>query len=459
MSTSTPWRRMTALLLTIGLGAAACGSDSTEGTDTTGGSSATTEGAGSDTSASEGGAAASGDCSDKVGCVTVAKGDPIQLGTLLVISGSDASLGQDSQNGAVLGVDYLDGKLDGTAGQLAGHDVKWQNEDDGCSADGGQAGAEALAANTDIVAVIGTSCSSAALGVADKIFSDAGVPIISPSNTGPALTGTDHQPFYLRTAHNDKIQGAVVAGFVQKEKGLKTAATINDESPYADGLATAFRTSFEKDGGTITGTEAIKSDDTDFTNVLNSIAQKKPDVLYFPVFTAACSLIAKQAKEIMPDTLLIASDGCLSAGTIETAGDAVNGLFASSPDLSVFATGDFYSKEFLPAYEKAFGSAPTSVFHAHAFDAVQILAKAIDSVAVKNSDGSLTIPKDGLREALFATKDYKGITGTITCLPSGDCATNVTIGVFEGPEWPVEGGNKDAKAIYSDTKSLADIGG
>ncbi len=459
MSTSTPWRRMTALLLTIGLGAAACGSDSSEDTDTTGGASATTEGAGSDTSGSESGGAATGDCEDKVGCVTVAKGDPIQLGSLLVISGSDSSLGQDSQNGAVLGVDYLDGKLDGTAGQIAGHDVEWQHEDDLCSADGGQAGGEALAANTDIVAVIGTSCSSAALGVADKIMSDAGIPIISPSNTGPALTGDDHQAFYLRTAHNDKIQGAVVAGFVQGEKGLKTAATINDESPYADGLAAAFRTAFEKDGGTITGTEAIKSDDTDFTNLLNSIAQAKPDVLYFPVFTAACSLIAKQAAEILPDTLLISSDGCLSAGTIETAGDAVDGLFASSPDLSVFASGDFYSKEFLPAYQKEFGSAPTSVFHAHAFDAVQILAKAIDSVAVENSDGSLTIPKDGLREALFATKDYKGITGTITCLPSGDCATNVTIGVFEGPQWPVDGGNKDAKAIYSDTKSLADIGG
>ncbi|MDH4365877.1 MAG: branched-chain amino acid ABC transporter substrate-binding protein [Acidimicrobiia bacterium] len=451
-----PWRRITALLLTIGLGAAACGSDSTEGTDTTGGSSATTEGAGSDTS--EGGSA-NGDCSDPVGCVTVAEGDPIQVGTLLVISGSDASLGQDSQNGAVLGVDYLDGELDGTPGQIAGHDVKWQHEDDGCSADGGQAGGEALAANSDIVAVIGTSCSSAALGVADKIMSDAGIPLISPSNTGPALTGEDHQPFYLRTAHNDKIQGAVVAGFVQGEKGLKTAATINDESPYADGLAAAFRTAFEKDGGTITSVEAIKSDDTDFTNLLNSIAQAKPEVLYFPVFTSACSLIAKQAAEIMPDTLLISSDGCLSAGTIETAGDAVNGLFASSPDLSVFASGDFYSKEFLPAYQEQFGSAPTAVFHAHAFDAVQILAQAIEKVAVKNSDGGLTIPRDGLREALFATKDYKGITGTITCLPSGDCATNVTIGVFEGPAWPVEGGSKDAKAVYSDTKSLADIGG
>ncbi len=449
------WLRLLAPSLALTLLAASCGSNSDD--VATGDGSTPTSGSTASSAAAAGGG--DGKCADPVGCVEVAKGAPINLGTLLVISGSDASLGQDSQNGAELGVDYLDGKLDGTAGKIADHDVKWQNEDDLCSADGGQAGGEALAANPDIVAVIGTSCSSSALGVADTIMSEAGIPLISPSNTGPALTGADHQPFYLRTAHNDKIQGAIVSDFVYNEQSLKTAATINDESPYADGLASAFRDSFEASGGKITSIEAIQSTDTDFTNVLTSIAQDKPEVLYFPVFTAACSLIAKQAAAIMPDALLIASDGCLSAGTIETAGDAVNGLFGSSPDLSVFASGEFYSKEFLPAYQDQFGTAPTSVFHAHAFDAVGVLAKAIEAVAIDNGDGSITIPRDGLREALFATKSYKGITGTITCLPSGDCATDVTIGIFEGPEWPVEGGNPDAKAVFSETKSLADLPG
>ncbi len=98
-----------------------------------------------------------------------------------------------------------------------------QQEDDGCSAEGGQAGATALAANPDIVAVIGTSCSSAALGVADTILGDKGIILISPSNTNPGLTSEEaHQPFYLRTAHNDKIQGAIVADFVFTKLGIDT---------------------------------------------------------------------------------------------------------------------------------------------------------------------------------------------------------------------------------------------
>jgi len=433
--------RLLALVGVLSLVGAACSND-----DNTGGST--------------GGATGSSVDCDTVdfGCVEVASGAPITIGTLLAISGDTASLGQDSQDGAALAIDYLDGKLDATDGQLLGHDVVLSNEDDLCSAEGGQAGATALAADPKIVAVIGTSCSSAALGVADTILSDKGILLISPSNTNPALTaeGT-HQPFYLRTAHNDKIQGAIVSDFVYTKQGITTAATINDESPYADGLAEAFRNNFEAAGGSITSVEAINSGDTDFKPLLTSIAQKNPGALYFPDFNPACALIAKQAAEIMPDTLLIGSDGCLATDFLETAGSAANGVFASSPDLSVFANGDFYKNEFIPAYKDQFGTAPTSVFHAHAFDAMNILFEALKKAAVDNGDGSLTIPRQALRDAIFATSGWDGITGTITCTELGDCATDVTIGIFQAPGWPVEGGSGNQDPVFSETKTLDEV--
>jgi branched-chain amino acid transport system substrate-binding protein len=411
-------------------------------------------GGGSDT-----GGGATVDCATvEFGCVEVASGAPIKIGTLLAISGDVASLGQDSQDGAALAIDYLDGTLDATDGQLLGHDVTLSNEDDLCAIEGGQAGGTALAADPEIVAVIGTSCSSSALGVADTILGDKGIILLSPSNTNPGLTaeGT-HQPFYLRTAHNDKIQGAIVSDFVYGDQGITTAATINDESPYADGLAAAFRDNFEAAGGTITSVEAINSGDTDFGPLLTSIAEGNPGALYFPDFNPACALIAKQAAEIMPDTLLIGSDGCLATDFLETAGAAANGVFASSPDLSVFANGDFYKNEFLPAYAEQVGTDPTSVFHAHSFDAMNILFEAIKSAAIENDDGSLTIPRQALADALYATDGWQGITGTITCTPLGDCATDVTIGIFEAPGWPVEGGSGDDSPVFSETKTLGDV--
>ena len=136
----------------------------------------------SSSSSAGSGSGAAVDCNTvEFGCVTVAAGAPIKIGTLLSISGATKSLGDDSNAGVALAIEYLNGNFSSGAGKLLDHDISVVKEDDGCSADGGQQGGTKLAADTSIVAVIGTTCSSSALGVADKIFSDKGIVLISPS--------------------------------------------------------------------------------------------------------------------------------------------------------------------------------------------------------------------------------------------------------------------------------------
>jgi branched-chain amino acid transport system substrate-binding protein len=325
-----------------------------------------------------GGGAQSADCSaDQFGCLTLASGEPIKIGTLLSITGDNRSLGVDSQRGVELAVDNLDGKLDGKPGQLMGHNIELVNTDETCSKEGGQSGATKLVADPKLLSVIGTSCSSAALGVADTIFSKKGILLISPSNTGPSLTAEgQHQPFYLRTAHNDKIQGAVVADFATEKLQAKTAATIHDESPYSDGLAAVFRQVFEKQGGKITNDEAVQSTDRDMKPVLNSISQNKPDFIYYPAFNPVCALIAKQGRAIpaLTDTALMGSDGCAAPEYVKVGGKSVYGSWSSSPDVTAQTSNNaFYGQQFLPAYQKQFGERPISVFNAHAFDAANVL--------------------------------------------------------------------------------------
>jgi branched-chain amino acid transport system substrate-binding protein len=440
-------RKYLSILALVGalmLVAAACGDDDGDG----GATGATPTGGAVDCEA------------DEFGCVEIPAGSPIKVGSLLSITGETANLGTDSNHGVELAIDYLDGAFDATDGQLLGHEVTLQQEDDGCSAEGGQAGGTALAADPEIVAVIGTSCSSAALGVADEILGAKGILLFSPSNTNPGLTSEEaHQPFYFRTAHNDLIQGAIVAEYVFNELGIDTAATINDESPYADGLAAAFRDTFEGLGGTITTIEQVNSADTDLGPVLNSIAEGEPGAVYGPNFNPVCALTATQGIDILPKgTVQLGSDGCLESAFIETAGELPAGYYyASSPDLTVFAEGAFYKDEFIPAYRDQFGTAPTSVFHAHAYDAANILFDAIEQVAADDGSGNITISRTALRDAVQATSGYEGITGVITCTPLGDCATDVTIGLFEYPVWPVEGGTEPADPVYTDTKSLEDV--
>ncbi|MEO8291775.1 MAG: branched-chain amino acid ABC transporter substrate-binding protein [Actinomycetota bacterium] len=434
------WLTMGALVSVFALVGAACSNDSSTG----------------DTGGNTGGAA---DCSaDEFGCVEIGAGDPITIATLLAITGDNKNLGLDSQYGAALAVDHLDGTFDATPGQVLGHDVTLVNEDDTCSAEGGQQGATTLAANGAVVGVIGTSCSSASLGIADKILSDKGITTISPSATNPALTsdGT-HQPFYFRTAHNDRIQAAVVVDYAVQKLGAKTAVTIHDESPYTQGLTDGFAANFEAQGGTMNSDEAVNSADKDFKTLLTQIAQNAPDVIYAPDFNPVCALIAKQKAETsgLENTTLMGSDGCSDASYTDIGGDATNGVFLSGPDLTAFTGGDFYKNEFVPAYVDQYGSNPISVFHAHAYDAMNVLVEAITSVAVENADGSLTIPRTALRDAVQATNGYEGIIGTITCTPLGDCATSVTIGVYEVPD--VGFLDPAAKPVFTETKTLDEV--
>jgi branched-chain amino acid transport system substrate-binding protein len=433
-------RRLTlvALVGVLALIGAACSNESSTGTTNSGGGT---------------------DCSaDEFGCVEIGADDPITIGTLLAISGDNKNLGLDSQYGARLAVDYLDGKFDATDGTLLDHAVKLVNEDDTCSAEGGQQGATILAANPAIVAVIGTSCSSASLGVADKILSDKGITTISPSATNPALTteGT-HQPFYFRTAHNDRIQAAVVVDYALQKLAAKTAVTIHDESPYTQGLTDGFAANFEAQGGTMNSDEAVNSGDKDFKTLLAQIAQNAPNVIYAPDFNPVCALIAKQKADTsgLEDTTLMGSDGCSDATYTEIGGDATNGVLLSGPDLTAFTGGDFYKNQFLPAYVDQFGSNPISVFHAHAYDAMNVLFEAIKSVAVQNDDGSITIGRTALRDAVQATNGYQGIIGEITCTPLGDCATSVTIGVYKVPD--VGFLDPAAKPIFTETKTLDEV--
>jgi branched-chain amino acid transport system substrate-binding protein len=295
--------------------------------------------------------------------------------------------------------------------------------------------------------VIGTSCSSASLGVADKILSEKGIVTISPSATNPALTtaGT-HQPYYFRTAHNDRIQAAVVADFAVQKLSATTGATIHDESPYTQGLTDGFKANFETQGGEVTSEDAINSADKDFKPLLTKIAQNAPNVIYAPDFNPACALIAKQKATTsgLEDTTLMGSDGC-----------SADGVYLSGPDLTAFSGGDFYKNELVPAYEDQYGSKPLSVFHAHAFDAMNVLVKAIEATAVENSDGSLTINRAALRDAVQNTTDYEGVIGTITCTPDGDCATSVTIGIYKVPD--VGFLDPAAKPVFTETKTLDEV--
>ena len=374
------------------------------------------------------------DCDDPLGCVVISPEDPILLASALVISGPNADLGQDSQYGVELALDFRE--------EVLGHPLELQAEDDGCSAEGGGTSALKIVSNPQVVAMIGTSCSSAGVPAA-KIISDAGYAMVSPSSTSPVLTDPAQafQPGYLRTAHNDSFQGRVMAEFAINELGVTKAAVIHTGEPYTEGLANVFSVSFEELGGEIVAYEVEAHDASDVEPLLTSITSAEPELIFYPVFISLASKITNMARDIegLEGVILAAADGIQSPSFLDNTLDTSEGLYASGPDLRFENT--FYLNEFLPAYREKYGTDPTAPYHSHAYDATMMVLDAVEHVAKREDDGTLVIGRQALRDTLYSTSEYEGITGTLTCDEFGDCAdAQVSISVVKEREfvwiWP-----------------------
>lgn len=413
-----------AMLTSLTLVAAACGSTLDSAADTASDTADAVEDAvdGDDGGSSDG--AALGDGS--LGTVVVEPGAEVQIRSLNAITGDVAFLGLPNQRGVEQAVaDY---------GDIKGFGVtSGEGLDDLCSADGGQAAAQQIVADEQIVGVIGTSCSGAATA-ASPLISAAGMVMISGSNTSPDLTsdqqgnaGPDYHVGYYRTAHNDLFQGAAMAAFVYNDLNLTTAAAIHDGDPYTNGLADAFANAFRDLGGEVTAVTGVAKEDTDMVPVLTEIAAGSPEAIFFPIFQPAGDFVADQASGVsgLEDTTLLAADGLLTDGFLELGQS--EGIHFSGPDVR-FGTNTNEStgvsaESFLETYEANNGSAPEAPFWGHSYDATALLLDAIDAASSVDGDGNLVIDRQGVRDHLNGVQNYEGIIGTINCDEFGDCGS------------------------------------
>lgn len=387
-----------------------------------------------------------------LGVVEIEDGEAIQIRSLEAITGDVAFLGLPNQRATMFAIEDF-GQIHGFAVELG------TGMDDLCSNEGGQAAAQTIAADEDVLGVVGTSCSGAAVAAA-PLIADAGMVLISGSNTSPALTsdlagnvGENRNVGYYRTAHNDRAQGEAVAEFVLNELGITKAATMHDGDPYTQGLAQAFKDFFENAGGTVTAATAVNKDDTDMVLVLTEIAASGPELLFFPIFQPAGDFVADQAPRVsgLETTVLMGADGLLNANFLALPQTA--GMYLSGPDTR-FGENENESTgrtaaAFLVTYEERFGEAPAAPFWAHAYDATTLLLEAIRAAAYLDGD-TLVVDRQGIRDHLDNVEGYSGLIGTINCDEFGDCgASRITVIENIGGEENVEASSTNVVYSYA----------
>ncbi len=357
-------------------------------------------------------------CTDSIGCVTVPPGEPITLGVLQALSGKVAPLGLAQIRGLELALDKRDNSI-------LGHPIVLHIEDTGCTQEGGANSALKIIADPQTFAIFGSTCSGAA-ATASRAMSDAGLTMISGNNSAPFLTSIagkaapNWQAGFFRTAPNEENAGKAAADYVFLQLGLQRAATIHDNDIYTKGLAESFKKAFTDLGGVIVLDTAINKGELEMEPVLTAVINSGAQLLFFPLFQPEGNNILLQARKLpaLNDTLLISGGALIEKSFLDEVGDVAKGMCFVGP---TNPKGDAVN-QLAAAYETKFKEQPTVNYYLSGYDAATLLFRAIEQAAKTDRDGTLHLGRQALRDALYATIDVNGVTGSLTCTQFGDCA-------------------------------------
>ncbi|MGW2310212.1 branched-chain amino acid ABC transporter substrate-binding protein [Actinomadura luteofluorescens] len=324
----------------------------------------------------------------------------IKIGVPAPLSGDSASAGQDILAAAKVAADEIN-----KAGGVDGRKVQIVEADDQCSAQQGAQAAQKLL-NSGVVAVAGGYCSGAAVP-AIPIYGRRGVPFVMDASTNPSLTDSGKGKVF-RTCGRDDNQGLVAAKFMTGPLGAKRIALLHDNTTYAKGLADAAANSARQAGGQVVYENALQPGQSDYGPVLTKIASTRPDVLYFTGYFAEAGLLMKQRKQLGLRFTLMGGDATTDSTVLKTAGTAAGGYIATTAPLAKDLPA---AAAFVSAY-KAANHADPGPFSVYEYDAVKVVAKAIDDAG--STRGA------AITEALHKIKGFPGITGPITFDAKGD---------------------------------------
>jgi len=319
----------------------------------------------------------------------------VVVGHYASMTGNETNFGVSTDNGIKLAV-----KERNAAGGVKGRKIRLITYDDAGKTNEVVTSVTRLIQQDKVTALLGEVASSRSIA-GGEIAQRFGVPMITPSSTNEAVT--EIGDMISRVCFVDGFQGYVCATFARNKLGHDRGAVLyNRSQAYSTGLKDEFIKHFKTAGGQVVSEQAYQDGDNDFSAQLTAIRQANPKFIFVPGYYTEVVNIARQARQRGVTVPLIGGDGWVSE-ELKNAGDALDGCFFS----------DHYShedprpevQEFLKKYQSEYGKVPDSMA-ALGYDAANLLFDAMDR--------SPSTGGQDLAKTIASTKDFKGVTGTIT---------------------------------------------
>ncbi|MFL6256729.1 MAG: ABC transporter substrate-binding protein [Pyrinomonadaceae bacterium] len=333
----------------------------------------------------------------------------VRVGAFMSLSGDTAQYGISALNGMRMAVEEAN-----AAGGVKGRRVDLVVRDTRSDAVETAVVVEKLAREEHVQALLGEVVSSRSLAAA-RVAQREQVPMLTPSATSPEVTTVGD--YIFRSCYTDTFQGAALARFAIGSLGaLRAALLVDRDQRYSVELARFIREDFERRGGKVVAVQEYPDGESDFSVQLAEVGAAQPDVVFIPGYYLEVGLLARQARALGLNAPLVGGDGWDSPRLTQISGASLTGgLFtthfsAADPDPQV--------QRFVADYRRLFGMPPDS-FSATAYDAARIMLAAIERAP--------TLERAAVRDALAATKDFPGVTGTVTFNPERNAVKPIVV--------------------------------
>ncbi len=347
----------------------------------------------------------------------------VKIGHVGPTSGAIAHLGKDNENGARMAIDDLNAK----GVTIGGKKVKFEllAEDDAGDPKQGTAAAQKLV-DAKVNGVVGHLNSGTSIP-ASKIYSDAGIPQISPSATNPKFTRNGYKTTFRVVADDVHLGGTLGRYAVKDLKDLKgkSIAVIDDRTAYGQGVADEFEKGVKGAGGATVAREFTNDKATDFTAILTSIKAKKPDVVFFGGMDAVAGPMLRQMKQLGITAKFVGGDGiCSSELPKLAAGTMGDGQVVCAEAGGVEGTSKVSLDKFKADFKKKY-NADVQIYAPYVYDALNVMVAAM--VKAGSAEPAKYLP------VLAKTDGYKGVTGTIAFDNKGDIKNGaLTLFTYKG---------------------------
>jgi branched-chain amino acid transport system substrate-binding protein len=331
----------------------------------------------------------------------------VKIGHVGPTSGAIAHLGKDNENGARMAIDELNAK----GVMIGGKKAKFEllAEDDAADPKQGTAAAQKLV-DSKVNGVIGHLNSGTSIP-ASKIYSDAGIPQISPSATNPKFTRNGYKTTFRVVADDVHLGGTLGRYAVKTLKG-KSIAVVDDRTAYGQGVAEEFSKAVKASGGAVVDSQFTTDKATDFTAILTAIKAKKPDIVFFGGMDAVAGPMLRQMKALGINAKLMGGDGICSSELPKLAAGAMSdGQVVCAEAGGVEGSAKKSMDDFYAAYKKKYND-DVKVYAPYVYDATMVMVDAM--VKAGSAEPAKYLP------VLAKTSGYKGVTGTIAFDEKGD---------------------------------------